>query len=146
MANKSYNLPKAFKTSKSKDSSSSSSSGSGKSLNGIGSIIVTILIIGLIAFVLLGGISQVGFLKWIWNWGQSTASNVGSWVNDGHIVVNDDGVYIDPSGKKGIKADDSAVTSSKDTSSKNDSSEEDNSKDDSSNVQTNPNNSEVKTE
>lgn len=65
--------------------------------------ITTILLILFILFVILGGVSQTGVLKFIFNWSHNVGETVSNWFEGGSVVVNDDGVYYDPSGQRGDK-------------------------------------------
>lgn len=55
-----------------------------------------VLIIGVIAFVLLGGVSQTGTLKAIAKWSNNVGNWVGNWINAGEVITNEDGIYIKP--------------------------------------------------
>lgn len=65
--------------------------------------ITTTLLILAILFVILGGVSQTGVLKFIFNWSHNVGETVSNWLEGGSVVVNEDGVYYDPSGQKGHK-------------------------------------------
>jgi hypothetical protein len=71
--------------------------------------IATILLILFILFVILGGVSQTGVLKFIFNWSHNVGETVSNWFEGGSVVVNDDGVYYDPSGQRGDKIKDENV-------------------------------------
>ena len=65
--------------------------------------IQTILIILLILFVILGGVSQTGILKFIFNWSTNVGQSISNWLEGGSIITNEDGIYWDPSGQQGDK-------------------------------------------
>lgn len=65
--------------------------------------ITTILLILAIAFVLLGGVSQTGVLKFIFGWAHNVGETVSGWIEGGSIVTNEDGIYYDPTGQTGDK-------------------------------------------
>ncbi len=54
-------------------------------------------------FVILGGVSQTGVLKFIFNWSHNVGETVSNWFEGGSIVTNEDGVYWDPTGQTGDK-------------------------------------------
>lgn len=64
--------------------------------NSIFTAVGAILVIGLIAFVLFGGINQRKTIEWFFEFGRHIGDIVTSWFNPDDIVVNDDGVYIVP--------------------------------------------------
>lgn len=65
--------------------------------------IETILIILAILFVLLGGVSQTGILKFVFKWSSNVGENISNWLEGGSIITNEDGIYWDPSGQQGDK-------------------------------------------
>ena len=65
--------------------------------------ITTILLILAVLFVLLGGISQTGVLKFVFNWAHNVGETVSGWIEGGSIVTNEDGIYFDPTGQNGDK-------------------------------------------
>ena len=97
--NGSFKLPKAWQAMKHRNETAQSKA----NFDGLWEFIGVVLIILAIAFVLLGGVSQTGLIKTIFNWGHNVSEKVGNWFTGGSVIVNDDGVYIDPSGKEGIK-------------------------------------------
>ena len=92
-------LPKAWQSVK----HSSETSQMKTDLNGFVSAIGMILLILAILFVLLGGVSQTGILKIIFNWSHNVGTTISNWFEGASIVTNEDGVYLDPTGKKGEK-------------------------------------------
>lgn len=63
---------------------------------GIMALIGAILLVGLIAFVLMGGINQRKAFETIGGWSQSIGEKFSSWFNPDDIEVNDDGIYYRP--------------------------------------------------
>ena len=92
-------LPKAWQSVK----HSSETSQMKTDLNGFVSAIGMILLILAILFVLLGGVSQTGILKIVFNWSHNVGTTISNWFEGASIVTNEDGVYLDPTGKKGEK-------------------------------------------
>ena len=64
----------------------------------IGTFIYSVVVFLLIAFILLGGTSQTGFLKTTGGWGLTIGEKLEKWVNEDTIVTNDDGIYVDIDG------------------------------------------------
>lgn len=95
----SVTLPKAWQSVKHRNETSQART----DLNDAISAISMILLILVIAFVLLGGVSQTGILKVIFNWSQNVGHTISSWIEDTSIVTNENGIYIDPTGKNGTK-------------------------------------------
>lgn len=62
-----------------------------------------ILGILLFLFVILGGVSQTGVLKFVFNWSHNVGETISNWLEGGSIVTNEDGVYWDPTGQTGDK-------------------------------------------
>lgn len=65
--------------------------------------IEVVLIILLVLFVLLGGISQTGALKFLFNWSKNVGEGISNWLEGGSIITNEDGIYWDPTGQNGDK-------------------------------------------
>lgn len=63
----------------------------------------TILLILFILFVILGGVSQTGVLKFVFNWSHNVGETISNWFEGGSVVTNEDGIYWDPTGQKGDK-------------------------------------------
>lgn len=63
------------------------------------------VVIGILVFlfVILGGVSQTGVLKFIFNWSHNVGETISNWIEGGSIVTNEDGVYWDPTGQTGDK-------------------------------------------
>ena len=95
----SIKLPKAWASMKHRNETAQAKA----NFEGLWQLVGTILIILAIAFVLLGGISQFGFIKAIFNWSHNVGNKVSNWMEGGAVIVNEDGVYIDPSGQNGTK-------------------------------------------
>ena len=92
-----FSLPKAWASAKHKNETAQART----DIEGVSSAITTLLIILVIAFVLLGGVSQTGVLKVIMNWSQNVGHTVSNWIEGTSIVTNEDGIYIDPTGQSG---------------------------------------------
>ena len=95
----SVTLPKAWQSVKHRNETSQTRTDLNDAISAIGMIILILVI----AFVLLGGVSQTGVLKFIFNWSQNVGHTISSWIEDTSIVTNENGVYIDPTGKNGTK-------------------------------------------
>lgn len=63
---------------------------------GIMALIGGLLLIGIIAFVLMGGINQRKTFETIGEWSKNIGEKVNGWFNPNDIVVNDDGIYYKP--------------------------------------------------
>ena len=92
-------LPKAWQSMKHRNETAQARS----NYDDIWKAITAILLILFILFVILGGVSQTGVLKFIFNWSHNVGETVSNWFEGGSVVVNEDGVYYDPSGQKGDK-------------------------------------------
>lgn len=92
-------LPKAWQSTKHRNETAQARA----NYDDIWKAITTILLILLILFVILGGVSQTGVLKFIFNWSHNVGETISNWFEGGSVVVNEDGVYYDPSGQKGDK-------------------------------------------
>lgn len=92
-------LPKAWQSMKHRNETAQARA----NYDDIWKAITTILLILFILFVILGGISQTGVLKFIFNWSHNVGETISNWFEGGSVVVNEDGVYYDPSGQKGDK-------------------------------------------
>lgn len=92
-------LPKARQSMKHRNETSQARA----NYDNIWKAITTILLILFILFVILGGVSQTGVLKFIFNWSHNVGETISNWFEGGSVVVNEDGVYYDPSGQKGDK-------------------------------------------
>lgn len=114
--NKSVRLPNAYRTIKRSNDMKQSKA----DFKSISSFIVGLIIAGLIAFVLLGGISQRGLVEWAYHWSETVSQKVADWISGGGIEINDDGVYVRPNGNGiGIINDSSTNTNNNETSEKN---------------------------
>jgi len=92
-------LPKAWQSVKHRNETAQARTNFSDTWSAIGTILLVIFII----FVLLGGISMTGALKFVFNWSHNVGETISHWIEGGSVVVNDDGVYYDPSGQKGDK-------------------------------------------
>lgn len=92
-------LPKAWQSMKHRNETAQARA----NYDDIWKAITTILLILFILFVILGGVSQTGVLKFIFNWSHNVGETISNWFEGGSVVVNEDGVYYDPSGQKGDK-------------------------------------------
>lgn len=97
--NGSIKLPKAWQSMKHRNETAQARS----DFEGLWGAIGAILAILLGAFILLGGISQTGLIRFLFDWGNKTSNTVANWIGGGGVIVNDDGIYIDPSGQTGQK-------------------------------------------
>lgn len=70
-------------------------------INGAWSAIGVIAGVLLFLFVILGGISQTGAIKTVFNWSHNVGERISNWMEGGSIVTNDDGIYWDPTGQQG---------------------------------------------
>ena len=92
-------LPKAWQSVKHRNETAQAKSNYEDAWSAVGVIIIILLI----AFVLLGGVSQTGVIKFIFNWSHNIGETVSGWIEGGSIVTNEDGIYYDPTGTKGDK-------------------------------------------
>lgn len=92
-------LPKAWQSVKHRNETAQAKSNYEDAWSAVG----VILLILLIAFVLLGGVSQTGVIKFVFNWAHNVGETVSGWIEGGSIVTNEDGIYYDPTGTKGDK-------------------------------------------
>lgn len=66
-----------------------------------GGLIAALFVAGLVAFILLGGISQRGVWEFAKKWSTNVGNKVSSWINSGGVEVTDDGIYINPNANGG---------------------------------------------
>ena len=90
-------LPKAWQSVKHRNETAQARS----NYEGAGTAIVVILSTLLFLFVILGGVSQTGVLKFIFNWSSNVGESVSNWIEGGSVITNEDGIYLDPTGKSG---------------------------------------------
>jgi hypothetical protein len=64
--------------------------------NSLWTAIGVVFVIGAIAFVLLGGINQRKAIEWVFEFSRKIGDTISSWFNPDDVVVNDDGIYIQP--------------------------------------------------
>jgi hypothetical protein len=55
-----------------------------------------IILILLILFVVLGGVSQVGIWNGIKEWARGIGESISNWFSGGDVIVNNDGIYWVP--------------------------------------------------
>lgn len=55
-----------------------------------------ILLIGLILFVILGGINQVAFWEFFKTWAERVGNAISNWLDSGNVVQNENGIYYQP--------------------------------------------------
>lgn len=75
-----------------------------------------LLAVGVLLFVLMGGINQRKAVEWFMEFGRRIGDTVDSWFNPDDIVVNDDGIYYKP-GSGGSDGDTSSDNGGGDTAS-----------------------------
>lgn len=99
-------LPKAWQSVKHRNETAQARANYDDTWKAVGYIVIFLLI----AFVLLGGVSQTGVLRFFFNWSTTVGEKVSSWFEGGSIITNEDGIYYDPTGQKGerIGGDDEA--------------------------------------
>jgi hypothetical protein len=88
------NLPKARASMKRSKEVNQMKQANSDMWSGIG----IILAVGIVLFILLGGVSQKGVWEAMKNWSHNIGETVSEWFEGGDVVVNDDGVYWDPTG------------------------------------------------
>lgn len=99
-------LPNAWKSIKSRNEKAQSKT----DFKDIGRLIIGLISILAIAFILLGGISQVGLIRFAFDWSENVGTKISNWITGGGIIVNDDGIYIDPHGSNSIPNNNSNTT------------------------------------
>ena len=92
-------LPKAWQSLKHRNETAQARTNYEDTWKAIG----TIALIALVLFVLLGGVSQTGIIKAIFGWSNNVGHTISDWLSGGSVVVNDDGIYYDPTGQSGDK-------------------------------------------
>lgn len=92
-------LPKAWQSVKHRNETAQARANYDDTWKAIG----TILLVLLVLFVILGGISMTGTLKFVFNWSHNVGETISNWFEGGSIVTNEDGIYWDPTGTKGDK-------------------------------------------
>lgn len=95
----SVTLPKAWQTIKHRNETANAKNNYEDAWKAAGYIALILLIL----FILLGGVSQTGVLKFLFNWSYNVGEKVSDWLSGGSVITNEDGIYIDPSGEKGDK-------------------------------------------
>lgn len=66
--------------------------------NGIFDLIGAVVVVGLILFILFGGINQRRFVETMDKWAQTIGYKFQQIVHPDQVIVNDDGVYYDVDG------------------------------------------------
>lgn len=92
-------LPKAWQSVKHRDQTAQVRTTYDDTWSAVGTIALVLLVL----FVLLGGVSQTGFLKVCFNWAHNVGEGISNWLEGGSIVTNEDGIYWDPTGQTGEK-------------------------------------------
>mgnify|MGYP003571241435 CR=1 FL=1 len=62
-----------------------------------------ILGIAFFLFVIMGGVSQTGVLKFFFNWSHNVGETISNWLEGTSVITNEDGIYWDPTGQTGEK-------------------------------------------
>lgn len=105
-------------------SSGGGSGGSSGSGGGVVGLLASIFGIGLIAFILLGGINQRAFFETMGSVAQNIGKFFTSWIDKAEVDVTSDGVYIKPAGENG-----GIITGNEETSDENNETSEETSDD-----------------
>ena len=92
-------LPKAWQSVKHRNETAQTKTNLDDSMTAV----LTIIGVLVLAFVLLGGVSQTGILRIIANWSQNVGYTISGWIEGTSIITNEDGIYIDPTGQQGEK-------------------------------------------
>lgn len=103
----SVSLPKAWKSVKHSNDMKQSKA----NINSFWGLIIGIIMALVIAFVLLGGISQKGFIDFIFHWSEEVGHKVSN-IIDKDVKITDDGIYIDPNAKGGLSGNNSTAENS----------------------------------
>lgn len=98
----SVSLPKAWKSVKHSNDMKQSKA----NINSLWGLIIGIIMALVIAFILLGGISQKGFIDFIFNWSEEVGHKVSN-IIDKDVKITDDGIYIDPNAQGGLSGNNS---------------------------------------
>lgn len=98
----SVSLPKAWKSVKHSNDMKQSKA----NINSLWGLIIGIIIALVIAFILLGGISQKGFLDFLFHWSEEVGHKVSNTI-DKDVKITDDGIYIDPNAQGGLSGNNS---------------------------------------
>lgn len=103
----SVSLPKAWKSVKHSNDMKQSKA----NINSFWGLIIGIIMALVIAFVLLGGISQKGFLDFLFHWSEEVGHKVSNTI-DKDVKITDDGIYIDPNAQGGLSGNNSTAENS----------------------------------
>lgn len=98
----SVSLPKAWKSVKHSNDMKQSKA----NINSFWGLIIGIIMALVIAFILLGGISQKGFIDFIFHWSEEVGHKVSN-IIDKDVKITDDGIYIDPNAQGGLSGNNS---------------------------------------
>lgn len=98
----SVSLPKAWKSVKHSNDMKQSKA----NINSLWGLIIGIIMALVIAFILLGGISQKGFIDFIFNWSEEVGHKVSN-IIDKDVKITDDGIYVDPNTQGGLSGNNS---------------------------------------
>ena len=98
----SVSLPKAWKSVKHSNDMKQSKA----NINSFWGLIIGIIMALVIAFVLLGGISQKGFLEFIFHWSEEVGHKISD-IIDKDVKITDDGIYVDPNAQGGLSGNNS---------------------------------------
>lgn len=66
--------------------------------NGIFDLVAAAVVVGLILFILFGGINQRKFVETMGRWSQTIGEKFQQIVHPDQVIINDDGVYYDVDG------------------------------------------------
>lgn len=66
--------------------------------NGMMELLTGVIVVGLILFILFGGINQRKFFETMKNWSDTMGQKVQQIMNPDQVIVDDDGVYYDVDG------------------------------------------------
>ena len=98
----SVSLPKAWKSVKHSNDMKQSKA----NINSFWGLIIGIIMALVIAFILLGGISQKGFLEFIFHWSEEVGHKISD-IIDRDVKITDDGIYVDPNTQGGLSGNNS---------------------------------------
>lgn len=66
--------------------------------NDMWTLIGALLVVGLVLFILFGGINQRAFWETMKDMGDKIGQTVSEWINPDQVIFTDDGIYVDPDG------------------------------------------------
>lgn len=88
----SIKLPKAWKSIKNRNDMAQARG----NFEALGGLIAGVIVAIIIAFILLGGISQKGLINFCFDWSHNVMNKVSGWIEGGGVEVTDDGIYLNP--------------------------------------------------